>query len=148
MTETKSQARRDSGELAALLLPELRKVATNLGIEGAKDLKKPDLVKAIADLQAANRESARAEREARRAARMQRRNKNSESEEEEEMGTDSQDGGSGSSGEEENRSNRDGNGDSDRDRGDRGAGGSDHGHLSRPARSHGPAVGAGRMHGI
>ena len=77
MAETNTRARRESGELSALLLPELRKIATNLGIEGASDLKKPDLVQAIADLQAANREAARAEREARRAARMQRRNKNS-----------------------------------------------------------------------
>ena len=78
MAETNTRARRESGELSALLLPELRKIATNLGIEGASDLKKPDLVQAIADLQAANREAARAEREARRAARMQRRNKNSD----------------------------------------------------------------------
>lgn len=75
MAETKS-ARRDSGDLSALLLPELRKIAANLGIENASDLKKPDLVKAITDLQAANREAAKAEREARRAERNQRRNKN------------------------------------------------------------------------
>lgn len=74
MAETKS-ARRDSGDLSALLLPELRKIASNLGIENASDLKKPDLVKAISDLQAANREAAKAEREARRAERNQRRNK-------------------------------------------------------------------------
>ena len=53
MADTKS-ARRDSGDLSALLLPELRKIANNLGIENAADLKKPDLVKAITDLQAAN----------------------------------------------------------------------------------------------
>jgi transcription termination factor Rho len=61
-----------------LLLPELKKIAANLGIEGASDMKKPDLVQAISDLQAANREAARLEREARRAARMQRRNRNSD----------------------------------------------------------------------
>ncbi|MFM1797145.1 MAG: hypothetical protein RL733_926, partial [Actinomycetota bacterium] len=66
MADTKS-ARRDSGDLSALLLPELRKIANNLGIENATELKKPDLVKAITDLQAANREAAKAEREARRA---------------------------------------------------------------------------------
>ncbi|MEY3254261.1 MAG: hypothetical protein RJA01_267, partial [Actinomycetota bacterium] len=75
MADTKN-ARRDSGDLSALLLPELRKIATNLGIENAADLKKPDLVKAITDLQAANREAAKAEREARRAERNQRRNRN------------------------------------------------------------------------
>ena len=69
MAETTTRARRDSGDLSALLLPELRKIATNLGIEGASDMKKPDLVTAITDLQAANREAAKAEREARRAAR-------------------------------------------------------------------------------
>ena len=73
MAETTTRARRDSGDLSALLLPELRKIATNLGIEGAGDMKKPDLVTAITDLQAANREAAKAEREARRAARNQRR---------------------------------------------------------------------------
>ena len=79
MAETSTRARRDSGDLSALLLPELRKIATNLGIEGASDMKKPDLVTAITDLQAANREAAKAEREARRAARNQRRNRNNNS---------------------------------------------------------------------
>ena len=73
MAETNTRARRDSGDLSALLLPELRKIASNLGIEGAGEMKKPDLVTAITDLQAANREAAKAEREARRAARNQRR---------------------------------------------------------------------------
>ena len=73
MAETSTRARRESGDLSALLLPELRKVANSLGIEGAGEMKKPDLVKAISDLQAANREAARAEREARRAERMQKR---------------------------------------------------------------------------
>ncbi len=88
MAETSTRARRDSGDLSALLLPELRKIAANLGIEGASDLKKPDLVQAISDLQAANREAARLEREARRAARMQRRNRNS-SEDGDDAGEDS-----------------------------------------------------------
>jgi transcription termination factor Rho len=79
MAETSTRARRDSGDLSALLLPELRKIATNLGIDGAGDMKKPDLVTAITDLQAANREAAKAEREARRAARNQRRNRNNNS---------------------------------------------------------------------
>ncbi|MFN9953133.1 MAG: Rho termination factor N-terminal domain-containing protein, partial [bacterium] len=66
MAETSTRARRDSGDLSALLLPELKKIAANLGIEGASDMKKPDLIQAISDLQAANREAARLEREARR----------------------------------------------------------------------------------
>jgi transcription termination factor Rho len=81
MAETSTRARRDSGDLSALLLPELKKIAANLGIEGASDMKKPDLVQAISDLQAANREAARLEREARRNARMQRRNRYSEDDE-------------------------------------------------------------------
>ncbi|GBL22681.1 hypothetical protein EMGBS5_06750 [Clavibacter sp.] len=39
MAETSTRARRESGDLSALLLPELRKIATNLGIEGAAELK-------------------------------------------------------------------------------------------------------------
>ena len=64
---------KQNSELAAMLLPELKKVATQLGVDGASTMKKPDLVKAIADLQAANREAAKAEREARRAERDARR---------------------------------------------------------------------------
>ena len=72
--------KKENSELAAMLLPELRKVAAQLGIDGASTMKKPALVTAIADLQAANREAAKAEREARRAERDARRkggNKNS-----------------------------------------------------------------------
>jgi transcription termination factor Rho len=90
MAETSTRARRDSGDLSALLLPELRKIATNLGIEGASDLKKPDLIQAISDLQAANREAARLEREARRSARMQRRNRNSQNDDSGEESEDSE----------------------------------------------------------
>jgi transcription termination factor Rho len=79
MAETSKSARRDSGDLSALLLPELRKIAGNLGIEGVADMKKPALVQAIGDLQAANREAAKAEREARRAARQEKRNRPKES---------------------------------------------------------------------
>ena len=71
---------KDNGELSAMLLPELKKVAGQLGIEDAATMKKGDLVSAIADLQAANREAAKAEREAKRAERDARRkggNKNS-----------------------------------------------------------------------
>jgi transcription termination factor Rho len=56
-----------------MLLPELRKVATQLGIEGAAKLAKGDLVQAIADLQAANRAAAAKEKEARQQERDERR---------------------------------------------------------------------------
>ncbi|MFM7499447.1 MAG: transcription termination factor Rho [Actinomycetota bacterium] len=56
-----------------MLLPELRKVATQLGIEGAAKLAKGDLVQAIADLQAANRAAAAKEKEARQLERQQER---------------------------------------------------------------------------
>jgi transcription termination factor Rho len=61
-------------ELAAMTLPKLKEVASQLGIDGAAKLKKDALVTAIGDLQAANREAAKAEREARREARNAKRN--------------------------------------------------------------------------
>jgi transcription termination factor Rho len=65
---------KDSGELAAMLLPQLKKVAGQLGIEGAAKMAKADLVSAIQELQAANREAAKQEKEDRRAARQDARN--------------------------------------------------------------------------
>ena len=123
MAETTTRARRDSGDLSALLLPELRKIANNLGIEGASDMKKPDLVTAITDLQAANREAAKAEREARRAARHQRRNRgNSNSGDSDNDGENDSDSDSSSSEDEnENSGNSQQNSqDSGNDRNDRG----------------------------
>jgi transcription termination factor Rho len=58
-----------------MLLPELKKVAGNLGIDGAAKMAKTELVQAIGDLQAANRDAAKAEREARRASRNENREK-------------------------------------------------------------------------
>lgn len=92
MAETSTRARRESGDLSALLLAELRKIATNLGIQGAGDLKKPELVTAITDLQAANREAAKAEREARRTARHQKRRGNNSKEASSSGSDDDQDG--------------------------------------------------------
>jgi len=71
MTDTPevTPVRSSSPELSAMTLPKLKEVATQLGIDGAAKLKKDALVTAIADLQAANREAAKAEREARREAR-------------------------------------------------------------------------------
>ncbi|MFM8843599.1 MAG: transcription termination factor Rho [Actinomycetota bacterium] len=120
MAETSTRARRESGDLSALLLPELRKIASNLGIEGAGDMKKPDLVTAITDLQAANREAAKAEREARRAARNQRRqrgNDNQNSNNEDSESDESSDGDDDSS---EPSSNTSSANDSSDSRGDRG----------------------------
>ena len=73
-TTTKSPAKA-AGELSAMLLPELKKVAGQLGIEGAAKMSKAGLIQSIADLQAANREAAKAEREARRLERQEARNK-------------------------------------------------------------------------
>ena len=87
-------------ELAAMTLPKLKEVASQLGIEGAAKLKKDALVTAISDLQAANRDAAKSEREARREARNAKRNnkgsdknsdKNSDASDEEESNDDSED---------------------------------------------------------
>ena len=66
---TTEPIRSSSPELSSMTLPKLKEVASALGIDGAAKLKKDALVTAIADLQAANREAAKAEREARREAR-------------------------------------------------------------------------------
>ena len=73
MTTTEEPVRSQSPELAAMTLPKLKTVATQLGVEGAAKMKKDALVEAIADLQAKNREAAKAEREARREARNSRK---------------------------------------------------------------------------
>jgi len=108
-----------------MLLPELRKVATQLGIEGAAKLAKGDLVQAIADLQAANRAAAAKEKEARQLERQQereerRKDRNSSRNQDSESGDDSdsqEDESSESSS--ESSSNRSDRGDRN-DRGDRG----------------------------
>ena len=120
MAETSTRARRESGDLSALLLPELRKIATNLGIEGAAELKKPDLVTAITDLQAANREAAKAEREAKRAARNQKRRDNNSNETASSDSDDDQDEDEMPSDNSSNNSNNSNNNNSrDNSRGDR-----------------------------
>jgi transcription termination factor Rho len=127
MAETTTRARRDSGDLSALLLPELRKIASNLGIEGAGDMKKPDLVTAITDLQAANREAAKAEREARRAARNQRRQRgndnqnsnNDDSDNDDSSDSDDEASDSPSSNQQSSNETNDSRGDRGYDRNDR-----------------------------
>ncbi len=87
MTE-KGTVRSSSPELSSMLLPQLQEVAGQLGIEGSNKLKKAALVQAISDLQAANRESAKLERETRRTERNNNRNKKREvSEEAEDSGS-------------------------------------------------------------
>ena len=73
MTTTEEPVRSQSPELAAMTLPKLKTVATQLGVDGAAKMKKDALVEAIADLQAKNREAAKAEREERREARNSRK---------------------------------------------------------------------------
>lgn len=88
MTE-KGTVRSNSPELSSMLLPQLQEVAGQLGIEGANKLKKAALVQAISDLQAANREAAKLERETRRAERNNNRNKKREAAEESEESSQS-----------------------------------------------------------
>jgi transcription termination factor Rho len=73
VSEVSTRKAKPAGDLSAMLLPELRKVATQLGIDGAAKLAKGDLVQAIADLQAANRAAAAKEKEARQQEREERR---------------------------------------------------------------------------
>jgi transcription termination factor Rho len=100
-------------ELAAMTLPQLKEVASQLGIEGAAKLKKDALVTAIGDLQAANREAAKAEREARREARNAKRN-NKKSDDSEGSEEDSNDNSRNS-----NDGDDDNSSDNRNDRGDR-----------------------------
>jgi len=129
VSEVSTRKAKPAGDLSAMLLPELRKVATQLGIEGAAKLAKGDLVQAIADLQAANRAAAAKEKEARQLERQQereerRRERNQGRNQSSEEGnssdsSDSDDDSSvGSSG--ENSSGSDSEGSTDRnDRGNR-----------------------------
>ncbi len=81
MADKKKTSRADAVELVDMALGDLKKVAGQLGIENASTLKKAELVQSIADLQAANREAAKNEREARRMERQNNRNnRNSNSE--------------------------------------------------------------------
>ena len=88
MAEKKTTNRADAVELVDMALGDLKKVAGQLGIENASTLKKAELVQSIADLQAANREAAKNEREARRMERQNNRNNRNNSVE-----TDSNDSG-------------------------------------------------------
>ncbi len=74
MADKKKTSRADAVELVDMAIGDLKKVAGQLGIENASTLKKAELVQSIADLQAANREAAKNEREARRMERQNNRN--------------------------------------------------------------------------
>ncbi len=74
MADKKKTSRADAVELVDMALGDLKQVAGQLGIENASTLKKAELVQSIADLQAANREAAKNEREARRMERQNNRN--------------------------------------------------------------------------
>ena len=132
MSEVSTRKAKPAGDLSAMLLPELRKVATQLGIEGAAKLAKGDLVQAIGDLQAANRAAAAKEKEARqqerqrereerRRERNQGRNESSENSEASDSDEDdSSERESDNSGDRGDRSDRSDRGDrSDRDGGRR-----------------------------
>lgn len=120
MTE-KSTVRSSSPELASMLLPQLQEVAGQLGVEGAGKMKKATLVQAISDLQAANREAAKLEREAKRAERNSNRSKkrqDSEDSKESDGGDGRQEPRGDERGSDNNSSNRNFDSpDRDRDRG-------------------------------
>ena len=109
MAEKKSTNRADAVELVDMALSDLKKVATQLGIENASTLKKAELVQSIGDLQAANREAAKNEREARRMERQNNRN-NRNNNAEAEDNESSQDSSTNNS----NNNSSGGYGDSDR----------------------------------
>ena len=116
-----TKVRSESPELAAMTLPQLKKVATQLGIDGAAKMAKGSLVDAIADLQAKNREAAKAEKEAARAERDARRaERNNEKKENSQENSDRNDRGDRSDREDNedggSRRNRDRHRGRDRDR--------------------------------
>jgi transcription termination factor Rho len=111
-----TKVRSESPELAAMTLPQLKKVATQLGIDGAAKMAKGSLVDAIADLQAKNRESAKAEKEAARAERDARRaeRNNNNKQDKQEKNSDSESDNSDNS--DRNQDNEDGGSRRNRDR--------------------------------
>ena len=117
MTTEIEPVRSQSPELAAMTLPKLKTVATQLGVDGAAKMKKDALVEAIADLQAKNRDAAKAEREARREARNNRKKDSKPSNNTQDSDDDGDDSSSAP------QSNNDRGGRNDRfDRNDRGRG--------------------------
>ena len=132
MTETSTRARKPASDLSAMLLPELRKVGVQLGIDGAVKMPKAALVTAISDLQAANRAAsakpARKERSADKEGSAEKAgNSNSGNESSSDSREDSRNdrGDRGDRNDRGDRDNRNDRGDRDNrndrnDRGDRG----------------------------
>ena len=132
MTETSTRARKPASDLSAMLLPELRKVGVQLGIDGAVKMPKAALVTAISDLQAANRAAsakpARKERSAEKESPAEKAgNSNSGNESSSDSREDSRNdrGDRGDRNDRGDRDNRNDRGDRDNrndrnDRGDRG----------------------------
>ena len=123
-TTRTAKAEKAPGDLSALTLPELKKTAGALGIDGAAKMAKADLVKAISDLQAANREAAKLEKEERRAAKQAaRNNRNNRADNDadsDEDGDSKDDNVSDSSENSESNNNDRGDRNDRNDRGDRG----------------------------
>ncbi len=111
MAEKKSTNRADAVELVDMALGDLKKVAGQLGIENAATLKKAELVQSIGDLQAANREAAKNEREARRMERQNNRNNRNNN-------TEAEDNESSQDSSPNNSNNNSSGGYGDSDRGD------------------------------
>ncbi|CAB4337086.1 MAG: transcription termination factor Rho [Actinobacteria bacterium] len=100
----KKAASKGAVELSDMAIADLKKTAVQLGIEEATTLKKAELVQAIGDLQAANREAAKNEREARRMERQNNRNNRSNNSENSSNNSNDDDNDSSS-----NNSNNSGN---------------------------------------
>ena len=113
MAVKKAAASKGAVELSDMAIADLKKTAVQLGIEDATSLKKAELVQAIGDLQAANREAAKNEREARRMERQNNRNtrNNNSDNSSNNSNDDSDDNSSNNSNNSNNNSN---NNDSDR----------------------------------
>ena len=115
MAVKKAAASKGAVELVDMAVTDLKKTAVQLGIEDATNLKKAELVQAIGDLQAANREAAKNEREARRMERQNNRNNKNNNNSDNSNNNSSDDDNESSN----NSSNNTGGIDSDRDSGRR-----------------------------
>jgi transcription termination factor Rho len=115
MAVKKAAASKGAVELVDMAVSDLKKTAVQLGIEDATNLKKAELVQAIGDLQAANREAAKNEREARRMERQNNRNNKNNNNSDNSSNNSSDDDNESSN----NSSNNSGGNDSDRDSGRR-----------------------------
>ena len=115
MAVKKAAASKGAVELVDMAVTDLKKTAVQLGIEDATNLKKAELVQAIGDLQAANREAAKNEREARRMERQNNRNNKNNNNSDNSNNNSSDDDNESSN----NSSNNSGGNDSDRDSGRR-----------------------------